>query len=160
MLDGLRVLDLTQEPGFLAGKILGDMGADVVKVEPPGGDLEGRRGPYLGGVEDPERSLAWLALNTSKRGITLDLEGERGREVFRELADSNVFACARRLISAGVDPFEGTVMNRIREQASWARPSSDGGLATEQEFKDFFDFCDKHRKPLPIEEIRRRRQRK
>ena len=86
MLDGLRVLDLSQEPGFLAGKILGDMGADVVKIEPPGGDLEGRRGPYLGGVEDPERSLAWLALNTSKRGITLDFESERGRALFRELA--------------------------------------------------------------------------
>ena len=75
MLEGYRVLDLSAEPGLLAGKILGDMGADVIKIERPGGD-EARRGPYVGGVEDPERSLAWLALNTSKRGITLDLGAE------------------------------------------------------------------------------------
>ena len=48
MLDGIRILDLSEEPGFLAGKILGDLGADVVKLEPPGGDRFGRRGPYLG----------------------------------------------------------------------------------------------------------------
>jgi len=85
MLSGLRILDLTRESGFLAGKILADLGADVVKVEPPGGDSEGRRGPYLGDVEDPERSLLWLALNTSKRGITLDLDSERGRALYRAL---------------------------------------------------------------------------
>jgi crotonobetainyl-CoA:carnitine CoA-transferase CaiB-like acyl-CoA transferase len=55
MLEGFRVLDCSGEPGFLAGKILGDMGADVVKLEAPGGD-EARRGPYLGDIEDPERS--------------------------------------------------------------------------------------------------------
>ncbi len=86
MLEGIRVLDLTDEWGQLAGKILGDMGAAVIKVEPPGGDRRSRRGPYLHGVEDPERSLPWLALNTSKRGITLNLDDERGRSVFRELA--------------------------------------------------------------------------
>jgi crotonobetainyl-CoA:carnitine CoA-transferase CaiB-like acyl-CoA transferase len=86
MLAGIRILDLTHEAGFLAGKILGDLGADVVKIEPPGGDRDGRRGPYLGDVEDPERSLLWLALNTSKRGITLCLEAGRGREIYRALA--------------------------------------------------------------------------
>ncbi len=86
MLEGLRVLDLSREPGWLAGKILADTGADVVSVEPPGGDRAGRRGPYLGGRPDPERSLPWLALNTSKRGITLSLEAPRGRALFLELA--------------------------------------------------------------------------
>jgi len=86
MLAGIRVLDLTAEAGFLAGKILADLGADVVKIEPPGGDRAGRRGPYLGDIPDPERSLLWLALNTSKRGITLDLAAARGRELYRELA--------------------------------------------------------------------------
>lgn len=85
MLAGLRILDLCDESGFLAGKILGDLGADVVKVEPPGGDRAGRRPPYLAGVADPERSLAWLALNTSKRGITLDLERAAGRSTFGRL---------------------------------------------------------------------------
>ncbi len=84
MLEGFRVLDCSAESGFLVGKILGDMGADVVKLETPGGD-SARRGPYLGDIVDPERSLLWLSLNTSKRGITLDLESERGRDLFRRL---------------------------------------------------------------------------
>jgi crotonobetainyl-CoA:carnitine CoA-transferase CaiB-like acyl-CoA transferase len=87
-LSGFRVLDLTTEAGFLAGKLLGDLGADVVKVEPPGGDPARRRGPFAGGIEDPERSVLWLALNTSKRGISLDLESESGRETFRSLCRS------------------------------------------------------------------------
>jgi crotonobetainyl-CoA:carnitine CoA-transferase CaiB-like acyl-CoA transferase len=85
VLSDLRVLDCTDESGFLAGKILGDLGADVVKVEPPGGDLAGRRPPYIAGVADRERSLSWLALNTSKRGITLDLERPAGRVAFGRL---------------------------------------------------------------------------
>jgi crotonobetainyl-CoA:carnitine CoA-transferase CaiB-like acyl-CoA transferase len=89
MLSGLRVLDLADESGFLAGKILGDLGADVVKIEPPGGDRGARRGPFLGqrgdAPPDPERSLVWLALNTSKRGITLNLGAPAGRELFERL---------------------------------------------------------------------------
>jgi crotonobetainyl-CoA:carnitine CoA-transferase CaiB-like acyl-CoA transferase len=83
VLAGVRVLDLTDESGWLAGKVLADLGADVVKVEPPGGDPGRRRGPFLGGREDPERCLRWLALNTSKRSLVLDLEREAGRETFR-----------------------------------------------------------------------------
>ncbi len=86
MLSDFRVLDLTDERGFLAGKILGDMGADVIKVEAPGGDPGRSLGPYLQGRVDPERSLRWLALNTSKRGITLDLDRPEGAELFRRLA--------------------------------------------------------------------------
>ena len=85
MLDGIRVLDLSEEPGWLAGKILAELGADVVKLEPPGGD-PGRIGPFLGDIEAPDRSLKWLALNTSKRGITLDLRQERGAGLLSELA--------------------------------------------------------------------------
>ena len=84
-LHGYRVLDLTGEPGFLAGKLLGDLGADVVKVEPPAGDPARRRGPFVGGIADGERSVLWLALNTSKRGITLDLDDRRGRDLFLRL---------------------------------------------------------------------------
>jgi benzylsuccinate CoA-transferase BbsE subunit len=84
-LDGVRVLDLTREPGFFAGKLLGDLGADVVKIEPPRGDPARRRPPFWGDRADPERALVWLALNTSKRGITLDVERPRGRELFLEL---------------------------------------------------------------------------
>ena len=86
MLRGIQVLDLSDERGFLAGKILGDMGADVVKVEPPGGDPARQRGPFLGGIRDPERSLGWLAMNTSKRGVVLDLDASADQERFRGLA--------------------------------------------------------------------------
>jgi benzylsuccinate CoA-transferase BbsE subunit len=85
-LTGTRVLDLTSEPGFFAGKLLAELGADVVKVEPPAGDPARRRPPFLGGVPDGERALGWLAMNTSKRGMTLDLDRPRGRELFRDLA--------------------------------------------------------------------------
>jgi len=84
-LDGYRILDLTSEPGFLAGKLLGDLGADVVKVEPPDGDPARRRGPFVDGTGGLERSVLWLALNTSKRGITLNLDRPRGREIFLSL---------------------------------------------------------------------------
>lgn len=85
-LSGVRVLDLTHEPGFFAGKLLGDMGADVVKVEPPGGDPARRRGPFWGGVDDGNRSIVWLALNTSKRAITLDWTQPAGRDALLALA--------------------------------------------------------------------------
>jgi len=52
-LHGVRVLDLTTEPGHFATKLLGDLGADVVKVEPPGGDSVRRRGPFWGHADDP-----------------------------------------------------------------------------------------------------------
>lgn len=84
-LDGYRILDLTSEPGFLAGKLLAEIGADVIKVEPPSGDPARRRGPFVGGTPDRERSILWLALNSSKRGITLDLGHARGRDIFLTL---------------------------------------------------------------------------
>ncbi len=85
VLDGIRVLDCSGEPGFLAGKLLGQLGADVVKIEPPGGDPVRRRGPFWGTREDPERSLPWIALNDSKRGITLDLAKPAGQDIFLRL---------------------------------------------------------------------------
>ncbi len=87
-LSGYRILDLAQEPGFLAGKLLAELGADVIKVEPPQGDPARRRGPFVGATLDPERSVLWLALNTSKRGLTLDLTQSRGREIFYRLCRS------------------------------------------------------------------------
>jgi crotonobetainyl-CoA:carnitine CoA-transferase CaiB-like acyl-CoA transferase len=77
-----RVLDLTHEPGFFTGKVLGDLGADVVKVEPPGGDPARRRAPFAPSGE----SILWLAMNVSKRGLTLDIDRPRGRELFLRLA--------------------------------------------------------------------------
>ncbi len=86
-LQGLRVLDLADEPGFLAGRLLADLGADVVKVEPPGGHPVRRRPPYWGDREDPERAISWLVQNSSKRGITLDLAHPSAREIFLTLCE-------------------------------------------------------------------------
>ncbi len=87
--DGLltpyRALDLTDESGFLCGKILGDLGADVIKVERPGGDPSRRLGPFPSNRPDPEQSLYWQAHNHNKRGITLSLRHSRGRELFQSL---------------------------------------------------------------------------
>ena len=88
MLNNYRVLDLTDEKGFLCGKILGDLGADVIKIEKPAGDISRRIGPFFHDTPDPEKSLNWFALNASKRGITLNLEDPEGKEIFRKLADT------------------------------------------------------------------------
>jgi benzylsuccinate CoA-transferase BbsE subunit len=86
-----RALDLTDEKGFLCGRILGDFGADVIKVEPPRGDPGRRAGPFYGDVADPKRSLYWFAYNANKRGITLNLESADGREIFKTLAKTADF---------------------------------------------------------------------
>lgn len=81
-----RVLDLSDELGFLCGKILGDLGADVIKIEKPEGDPSRRLGPFYGNDPDPEKSLYWFGFNNNKRGITLNLETAKGRELFCQLA--------------------------------------------------------------------------
>jgi crotonobetainyl-CoA:carnitine CoA-transferase CaiB-like acyl-CoA transferase len=88
MLNNYRVLDLTDEKGSLCGKILGDLGADVIKIEKPAGDASRRIGPFFHNTPDPEKSLNWFALNANKRGITLNLRDSEGKEIFRKLADT------------------------------------------------------------------------
>jgi len=91
MLSPYRALDLTDEKGLLCGKILGDMGADVIKLEKPGGDAARSIGPYYHDEPHPEKSLFWFSLNTSKRGITLDIETADGREIFKKLVKTADF---------------------------------------------------------------------
>jgi crotonobetainyl-CoA:carnitine CoA-transferase CaiB-like acyl-CoA transferase len=85
-LAGLRVLELADENGQFCGKLLGDLGADVVKIEPPGGEATRRVGPFLDDIPHPDRSLAFWYYNTSKRGITLDIETADGCGLFKRLA--------------------------------------------------------------------------
>src|SRR5262249_16888794 len=80
-----RVLDVSGPLGFLTGRILGDLGADVIKVEPPGGDPS-RSWPPFHERDGVRQSLFWAAYNVNKRGITLDIESESGQFLFRELA--------------------------------------------------------------------------
>ena len=86
-LNGIRVLDISQGiAGPLCARILADLGADVIKIEPPDGELGRAMPPFKGDDPDPEKSLFFLLLNLNKRGITLDLESAEGRRVFHELA--------------------------------------------------------------------------
>jgi crotonobetainyl-CoA:carnitine CoA-transferase CaiB-like acyl-CoA transferase len=70
----------------VCGRILADLGADVVKVEPPGGEADRLQPPYIGDVENSERSIPWLAANVNKRGVTCDLRSTDGRALFSRLA--------------------------------------------------------------------------
>ncbi len=88
LLEGIRVLDLTDQKGLLCSKVLGDFGADVIKIERPGGDPARSIGPFYKDIPHPERSLFWFATNTSKRGITLNIGTPGGQELFRRLAQS------------------------------------------------------------------------
>jgi len=85
-LAGVRVLDLADQRGALAGKLLAGLGADVVLVEPPEGSPLRSIPPFWQGVEDPERSLFFWFYNAGKRGITLDWRRPEGAERLRRLA--------------------------------------------------------------------------
>src|SRR4029453_5874689 len=85
-LSDLRVLDLTDIKGALCAKLMGDMGADVIKIDPPRGDPMLHIAPFLTNIPHPERSLLFWFYNTSKRGVTLDLQKPAGQELFTQLA--------------------------------------------------------------------------
>ena len=79
-------IELGDIPASYATRQLADLGADVIKVEPPGGDPNRLLPPFAGNIEDPERSLTFINANTNKRSIVLDLERESDREIFRQTA--------------------------------------------------------------------------
>jgi len=91
MLSGYRALDLTTSDGHLCGRILADLGVDVIKVEAPGGDSGRKQEPFYGDEAHPERSFFWLAYNLGKRGITLNLKTIEGKKLFQRLAQKADF---------------------------------------------------------------------
>ena len=87
VLDGVKVLDLSEDiAGSFCTRLLADYGADVLKLEPPGGAHLRRMGPFFGDDPHPEKSLFFLVMNLNKKGATLNLESETGRAILRELA--------------------------------------------------------------------------
>ena len=84
-------LDLTDWKGFLCGRILGDFGADVIKIEKPGGDPGRNIGPFFHDIPDPQKSLYWFAFNANKKGITLNIETSDGQEIFKTLVKTTDF---------------------------------------------------------------------
>src|SRR5438552_16895057 len=128
-LTGYRVLDLAGLLGFHCSKLLADMGADVIKIEPPCGDEARRVPPFKDDSPHPEKSLYFLHFNTNKRSITLGIIKPDGRAILLELARKadvviETYAPARReelglsyqelsagnpgLIQASITPFGDT----------------------------------------------------
>lgn len=91
LLSGTRALDLTDETGFVCGKVLAELGVDVIKVERPGGDASRLIPPFHENTPGIERSLYWRSFNTGKRGITLDIETSDGAELLRSLVAESDF---------------------------------------------------------------------
>ncbi len=84
-LSGLTVLDLTGPQGQPCGRILADLGADVILVEPPSGSPSRRMAPFAHGEAGPDNSLFFIHFNTNKRGVTLDLDSAEDKARFLEL---------------------------------------------------------------------------
>jgi hypothetical protein len=79
------VLDLTGEIGQFAGRCFAELGAEVIKIEPPEGDPVRRIGPFVHDEPKPDRSLLWFTLNASKKGVTCSLTHDEGRALLRKL---------------------------------------------------------------------------
>jgi crotonobetainyl-CoA:carnitine CoA-transferase CaiB-like acyl-CoA transferase len=86
-----RVLDLSDENGQVAGRLLADLGADTIAVEPIGGSPSRRVGPFYHKIADPEKSLFWFALNTNKRSVTLNVETPEGKDILKRLVKKSDF---------------------------------------------------------------------
>ena len=86
LLDGIRVLDLTTQRAEMAGRVLADMGAEVIKVEPPEGAPSRRLPPFSDA--EPGRSLYWATMAFGKRSVVLDLQSDDDRAQFRSLLDT------------------------------------------------------------------------
>jgi benzylsuccinate CoA-transferase BbsE subunit len=91
LMNGLRMLDLTDEKGAICGKMFADMGAEVIKVEPPQGCSTRKIPPFLDDEPDLEHSLHFLAYQAGKQSITLNLESADGRELLKELVKRSDF---------------------------------------------------------------------
>jgi len=91
MLSPYRALDLTDEKGLSCGKILADLGADVIQVEKPEGNPARSIPPFFEDIAHPERSLFWLAFSAGKRSITLNWEAEAGKDLLKRLAKTTDF---------------------------------------------------------------------
>lgn len=100
----LRVLELGGGAAAYCGHFLADLGADVIKIEPPGGDPGRRIGPFYHDIPESERSLYWFAYNINKRGVTLDLETADGQALFKRLASKADFV---------IESFQPGYMNEI-----------------------------------------------
>ena len=83
---GLRVLELADEKGQFCGKLMADLGADLIKIEPPGGQNTRRVGPFLNDLPHPERSLSFkLSKSPAEVYRSPPMIGEHNKEIMEEL---------------------------------------------------------------------------
>ena len=87
-LDGVRVLDVAEPLGAFVSRILGDLGADVIKIEPPGGDPGRNLSPFVT-LEEESLSLPFIRANVNKRSVILDLDQREDQLHFRALAEQS-----------------------------------------------------------------------
>ncbi len=162
-LEGIRVLDLTTRLGEGAGRVFADLGAEVIKIEPPGGCDARFTPPYEEGREgDPEGSLFWRAWGLGKRSVVLDLESAEERVRFVELvrtADVLIESFAPgtldglglgsdalcrenpQLVHVSVTPFGESVPDAASEATDLILAAAGGLLAM---------MGDKDRPPIPL----------
>jgi crotonobetainyl-CoA:carnitine CoA-transferase CaiB-like acyl-CoA transferase len=98
-LDGMRVLDVAEPLGALVSRILGDLGADVIKIEPPGGDPSRNLSPFVT-LEEERLSLPFVRANVNKRSVILDLDRREDQQRFRALAEQSDIVVSTEGIAA------------------------------------------------------------
>ncbi|MGP0030682.1 MAG: CaiB/BaiF CoA transferase family protein [Acidimicrobiales bacterium] len=126
-LRGIKVVELASVLAASAGKLMGDLGAEVIVVEPPGGHQSRSIGPFLDDVPGPERSLWWWTYNTSKKSIALDLDHTSDRAVLDDLlARADIFLEAERPGSLSVRGVDRDAIMAARPQLIWVSVSPFG----------------------------------
>jgi crotonobetainyl-CoA:carnitine CoA-transferase CaiB-like acyl-CoA transferase len=114
-LSHIRIVELGDIPASYATRLLADLGADVIKVEPLGGDPNRLLPPFAGNIEDPERSLTFINANTNKRSIVLDLQASSmDRGIFvKLLASAHLFVEATPLGDLEAQGFTDESLKKI-----------------------------------------------
>ena len=87
-LEGITVIEMCGARGHFMGKLMGDMGARVIKIEPLGGSIERQIGPFMHDEPHPDRSLFFWAHNTSKESLEINIETPEGQAVIKHLVEN------------------------------------------------------------------------
>ena len=112
-LNEVRIVDLTDERGIFGGKLLADLGADVVRPEPPGGDPLRRRGPRLESAPEETDSLWHAFFASSRRFFCLDLDSEAGSAQLDALIDrAHIVLCCTGAFGAEQERLDAALSRR------------------------------------------------
>jgi crotonobetainyl-CoA:carnitine CoA-transferase CaiB-like acyl-CoA transferase len=123
LLSGFRMLDLADDKGALCGKIFADMGADVIKVEPPEGCPTRRIPPFLDDIPEDDRGLYFIAYQAGKRSVTLNLGSPDGRALLEDLVRKSDFLLESFPVGY-MDSMTSSLGPRAARCSRWASPGS------------------------------------